>query len=62
MDPLSVGDQTVAWSWAHCGCPRLLDWSVSTLTLSVAYDIVHCNPLHVRIGGGTAKVFAETKG
>lgn len=47
---------------ALTGCSRLLEGSVSALILSVAYDMMHCSPLHVRIGGGTVKVFAETEG
>jgi len=61
MNPLSVGD--LAGSAAEClyGCSMLLDGSVSTLTLPVAYDMVHCSPLHVRIGGGTAKCSPKRK-
>ena len=61
MDPLSVGDLTGVSSWTPCGCPLLLDGSVSTLTLPVAYDMVHCSLLHVRIGGGTAKCSPKRK-
>lgn len=62
MTTLSVGDLAGSRPEHLCDCSRLLDGPVSTLNLPVAYDMVHCRPLHVRIGGGAAKAFAEMEG